>query len=336
MNATPPAGWYEDPHGEAELRYWDGSTWTEHTSGPAPGAAAPTQLDQPQAAPAAQAPAGYQQPAGPVPGAPGGGGNTRRNLLIGLGALVLIGAVVAVLLLAGGGGDDNGGNQDEEDIRALVEETLDDPSDDGVCENFTDEVLDRLTNGASDCAEAVSANEDVEYEITDVNVRGDEGTVEVEIDGNDESIDVEKDGDDWKFSEDVAGVCCVSGVGVIDTDTVTTDTTPSGDAETQVRDVVNRWLEAVRTEDAEEFCSTTSVRFAEDRGVTGATDEIIERCPEEAPRMIDELIIAEGPEIETVEITGTTDSPEARVTLTDTSVLTLVNAGDFWFVDTFK
>lgn len=32
--ATPavPAGWYGDPAGRYELRYWDGSTWTEHVS----------------------------------------------------------------------------------------------------------------------------------------------------------------------------------------------------------------------------------------------------------------------------------------------------------------
>lgn len=30
--AGPPADWYPDPHGEVGLlRYWDGSTWTEHT-----------------------------------------------------------------------------------------------------------------------------------------------------------------------------------------------------------------------------------------------------------------------------------------------------------------
>jgi uncharacterized RDD family membrane protein YckC len=27
-----PAGWHPDPHGQARLRYWDGSSWTEHTS----------------------------------------------------------------------------------------------------------------------------------------------------------------------------------------------------------------------------------------------------------------------------------------------------------------
>jgi uncharacterized RDD family membrane protein YckC len=27
-----PAGWYEDPQRQARLRWWDGSTWTSHTS----------------------------------------------------------------------------------------------------------------------------------------------------------------------------------------------------------------------------------------------------------------------------------------------------------------
>ncbi len=27
-----PAGWYGDPQGKARLRWWDGSTWTDHTS----------------------------------------------------------------------------------------------------------------------------------------------------------------------------------------------------------------------------------------------------------------------------------------------------------------
>ncbi len=33
-SATPavPAGWYADPAGRFELRYWDGGAWTEHVS----------------------------------------------------------------------------------------------------------------------------------------------------------------------------------------------------------------------------------------------------------------------------------------------------------------
>lgn len=40
----PPAeGWYSDPQGQADLRWWDGSSWTDHTSRrePPPGPADP-------------------------------------------------------------------------------------------------------------------------------------------------------------------------------------------------------------------------------------------------------------------------------------------------------
>ena len=30
--STVPAGWYADPSGRFELRYWDGNQWTEHVS----------------------------------------------------------------------------------------------------------------------------------------------------------------------------------------------------------------------------------------------------------------------------------------------------------------
>jgi hypothetical protein len=30
MAASAPPGWYENPSGEGNLRYWDGSTWTDH------------------------------------------------------------------------------------------------------------------------------------------------------------------------------------------------------------------------------------------------------------------------------------------------------------------
>jgi Protein of unknown function (DUF2510)/Domain of unknown function (DUF4328) len=31
---TPPPGWYTDPWGQRPLRWWDGTTWSSHTSGP--------------------------------------------------------------------------------------------------------------------------------------------------------------------------------------------------------------------------------------------------------------------------------------------------------------
>ena len=44
----PEAGWYTDPEESANLRYWDGSAWTEHTapgSEPPPAAAAPVSIN---------------------------------------------------------------------------------------------------------------------------------------------------------------------------------------------------------------------------------------------------------------------------------------------------
>ena len=46
MSATSPispqadAGWYPDPQGRVGLRYWDGSTWTDHLA-PHPAPVAP-------------------------------------------------------------------------------------------------------------------------------------------------------------------------------------------------------------------------------------------------------------------------------------------------------
>ncbi len=31
-SAAAPAGWYADPSGRFELRYWNGDKWTEHVS----------------------------------------------------------------------------------------------------------------------------------------------------------------------------------------------------------------------------------------------------------------------------------------------------------------
>jgi hypothetical protein len=60
-------GWYADPHGGPDLRWWDGSSWTEHTSPPV--GAAPS---DPTPAPVAQAAPAADPWAAPV-GAPAGG-----------------------------------------------------------------------------------------------------------------------------------------------------------------------------------------------------------------------------------------------------------------------
>jgi hypothetical protein len=58
---APSSGWYPDPAGSADLRYWDGQTWTRQTSA-LPAASAP-----PQAGPAVLAPPPIpQQASAPV------------------------------------------------------------------------------------------------------------------------------------------------------------------------------------------------------------------------------------------------------------------------------
>ncbi|MEV0844692.1 phospholipid scramblase-related protein [Streptomyces sp. NPDC049954] len=69
--SNTPAGWYADPKGAPQqLRWWDGTDWTDHTTSGQQ--SAPQQPQAPSAAPAA-GPAPVAQP-GPVPGMPGAPG----------------------------------------------------------------------------------------------------------------------------------------------------------------------------------------------------------------------------------------------------------------------
>jgi hypothetical protein len=113
------ADWYPDPAGRYRLRYWDGSTWTDHvatgdgqardpldaTPLPPPAAVDPTPPPPPVAAPPpAPFPPGPSTapPAGPPPPPPG----PSRRLLFAIGAAVVIvaGVIIAALALRGGGG----------------------------------------------------------------------------------------------------------------------------------------------------------------------------------------------------------------------------------------
>ena len=66
-NTTTPAGWYADPAGSSQLRWWDGSGWTDHLQASAPAApapsVAPTYAPAGNAAPAYGAAPAYAYPA---------------------------------------------------------------------------------------------------------------------------------------------------------------------------------------------------------------------------------------------------------------------------------
>lgn len=80
MSMTPPPGWYPDPHGPHQERWWDGTAWTEHRR--APGAT-------------------------PVPPPPGGGtGRAKAVALVAAGAVLVAATVTGVLVLTSG--DDSG------------------------------------------------------------------------------------------------------------------------------------------------------------------------------------------------------------------------------------
>ena len=47
-DSSTPAGWYEDPVLAAELRYWDGSEWTEHVSSDGIQSVSPLPVPEPE------------------------------------------------------------------------------------------------------------------------------------------------------------------------------------------------------------------------------------------------------------------------------------------------
>ena len=231
---NPPANWYPDPKGEAELRYWDGSQWTEHThSGqtaaqPAPAAPPsssappPTQAPPPaagQATAPGQAP-GYQQPpayTGPAQtGGGSGGGGSKLPLIVGaVLALVAVGVVLALVL---GGGDDE--PTEEEKVKEAATEIIQSDDASGCTELATREFLQKAT-GESGQAAVDACEEDSSEpfgdsaELEEPEISGNNATVEAkleggQLDGETIELDLAKEGDDWKL-DDLTRTDIVSG-----------------------------------------------------------------------------------------------------------------------------
>jgi hypothetical protein len=222
--ANPPPNWYPDPRGEAELRYWDGNQWTEHThSGqpqaapaqPPPAQAPPPQTPAPTGAPAAGTPTaagGYHQPAyqqqpATAPGAPSKGGS-KLPLIIG-GALAAIAVVVVLVLVLAGGGDD--GDSEEDVVRDRIEE-ISTGKDPEICETgYTTTFLQKATGlsgteGEDVCRQQVPQNDTRGVDIKELEISGDKATATVVEDGGDydgETLEVTlvKQGGEWKADD---------------------------------------------------------------------------------------------------------------------------------------
>jgi hypothetical protein len=105
MSTTPP-GWYQDPYGRAQVRWWSGADWTSHVSTngqqfeDAPGGGAVT------GAPSVAATVAMPAAAPPTAAARTGLSGQQMLLAVGAGALI-IGAVLGYVL-RGDGGDGGG------------------------------------------------------------------------------------------------------------------------------------------------------------------------------------------------------------------------------------
>ena len=219
---NPPPNWYPDPRGEAELRYWDGSQWTEHThsgqpqaapASPPPAQAPPPQAPAPSGPPAAGTPtaAGGYQPSYQQAGGPGAGGSkggSKLPLIIG-GALAAVAVVVVLVLVLAGGGDDGGGEQaDVEDVIERVA-TSKDPAD--CKEIYTQNYLQKATGASGTeavdlCEQAVGQDKTEGVEISDVEITGDKATAKAvpeggNLDGKELELTLVKQGGDWKLDD---------------------------------------------------------------------------------------------------------------------------------------
>ncbi len=143
----PAAGWFPDPLGRHEARYWDGNAWTAHVSDAGQVTTDPLFAEADHAAPAhADVQAGHPepQPAPPatpqtppayvpaaVPVAPPK--SNKTPLLIGAAVLAVVAIVGAFLFLSGG--DDDETASEAEIFLEAVEEPGPDPFTDSVDTN---------------------------------------------------------------------------------------------------------------------------------------------------------------------------------------------------------
>lgn len=219
QQGSPPPNWYPDPKGEAELRYWDGSQWTEHThSGAAaaqPAAPPPSQAPPPQAPPPSGPPPAAAPPAGPSYPTPapatagGGGGGGGRTLLIVAAVVVGLLVVGGGIALLAGGGDDGGG--DEADVEDAITKAVTGKEPEGCRELVTTSFIQKSTHetgsaAVSECERTRAQNTVTGVDISDVEVNGDRATATAKptsgpASGRELELTLVKSGGDWKIDD---------------------------------------------------------------------------------------------------------------------------------------
>ena len=99
MNAAFPPGWYQDPTGQGDARYWNGSSWTESVNRGGSTINVPIDPAQAQLAPVPGTQVSIAPPPSPVQtGGGGSSGGSFMGIILGLLAVVLIGVVIYVLV----------------------------------------------------------------------------------------------------------------------------------------------------------------------------------------------------------------------------------------------
>ncbi len=185
-----PAGWYEDPYGEATWRWWNGNAWSTATrlDGRASGTPVATSgVATGQAVPSAAGPEELFAP----------DRQDRRRATLGLGALALVAALIvgsAILFT---------GNRDDLAVGEVPGANEPPPTTEGSEEATQDETLDSDAGTPSDTTDDTLEEEGAEPSEPD-EAPGDTGTVQLDFDGVC-TVEVEaEDVDDprpWHFDE---------------------------------------------------------------------------------------------------------------------------------------
>ncbi len=91
MSAAFPPGWYQDPTGQGNARYWNGTSWTQSTN--VNGATVNIAIDPAQAQVPPIPGTQVSLPAAPSQDAPSSGGSSMA-IFIGIAIAIVIGVVI--------------------------------------------------------------------------------------------------------------------------------------------------------------------------------------------------------------------------------------------------